>query len=178
MKPFSTVKQLLEKLQKKEFSSPELLDFYRKRIDKYNPKLNAFLEVFDDKLVQQESTKKTILNNIPGALKNNLSIKDKKITCASNILKNYKSTYDATVTQRLREAGGMIIGTTNMDEFAMGASGEFSALVKQKIHGISRELQAAQVPVRPQLSQLDLFPGPLAPRQVAAFVSQQHSVVS
>ena len=132
MKPFSTIKQLLEKLKRKEFSGQELLEFYLKRIEKYNPNLNAFLEVFDDKPVLQEATKKTLINGIPGALKNNLSIENKKTTCSSNILKNYKSPYDATVTQRLREAGGVIIGTTNMDEFAMGASGEFSAFGETK----------------------------------------------
>jgi len=127
MKPFITLKELKDLLQKKECSAEEVLNFYLARIEKYNSKLNSFLEVFDKDELKKKLNDKGILLSIPGAMKNNISIKDKITSCGSTILKNYKSTYDATITKRLREEGATFIGTTNMDEFAMGASGEFSA---------------------------------------------------
>lgn len=127
MKPFMTLKELLYGLEKKQFSVEEIVSFYQKRIEKHNPKLNAFLEQFDTESVKPEFYGSGPLAGMPGALKNNISIENRTTTCGSKILENYKAPYNATVTERLRKAGGIILGTTNMDEFAMGASGEFSA---------------------------------------------------
>lgn len=132
MKPFITIKEILEGLERKDFSAEELVSFYQKRIERYNPKLNAFLEIFSKESVKKEFLGDGPLAGVPGAIKNNISIKNRRVTAGSKILENYTAPYNATVVKRIRDAGGIIIGTTNMDEFAMGASGEFSAYGETK----------------------------------------------
>ncbi len=115
-----------------------------------NGDINAFLDVYEDALVlAQEATEKIArgegtdqpLLGIPLAIKNNILIKGKKATGASKILENYTATYDATVIARLRAAGAIFVGATNMDEFAMGGSTENSAFGPTK-----NPLDAKRVP--------------------------------
>ncbi|HBS47830.1 TPA: Asp-tRNA(Asn)/Glu-tRNA(Gln) amidotransferase GatCAB subunit A [Candidatus Dependentiae bacterium] len=126
MKPFLTIQEIKEKLEKKEITPKDVLSFYKKRIKKYNPKLNAFLEVFEEEFDKEHSSK-GLLAGIPGLLKDNMSQKGRITSCASKILSNYKAPYDATITKKLKDEGAIIVGRGNMDEFAMGSSGEFSA---------------------------------------------------
>jgi aspartyl-tRNA(Asn)/glutamyl-tRNA(Gln) amidotransferase subunit A len=106
-----------------------------KVIAEKNGELNAFLHVYDDaKEAAAVATSRYAeggdlppLLGIPVAVKNNILIKGKKATGASKILENYTATYDATVIARLRAAGAIFVGSTNMDEFAMGGSTENSA---------------------------------------------------
>ncbi|WP_445435928.1 Asp-tRNA(Asn)/Glu-tRNA(Gln) amidotransferase subunit GatA [Candidatus Borreliella tachyglossi] len=100
-----------------------------------NKDMNGYIEFFDDSLelakeyddiLDRGEGRNLPLIGMPIAVKDNISIKDKNLTCASEILQGYVSPYDATVIKRLRDNGAILIGRTNMDEFAMGSSCEFS----------------------------------------------------
>ncbi|MCK4264769.1 Asp-tRNA(Asn)/Glu-tRNA(Gln) amidotransferase subunit GatA [Candidatus Babeliales bacterium] len=126
MKPFLSIKEIQTKIKNKEISPQDSLYFFRKRLTKFAPKLNALIELFHEDSTGEKESKEGLLGGIPGVLKDNITQKGRITSCASKILENYKATYDATVTTRLKQAGGIILGRANMDEFAMGASGEFS----------------------------------------------------
>lgn len=129
-----TITDILSLLEKKEISALDLTDAYLARIAEKNPELNAFLEVFDD--VREEarradarraSGERNALLGIPLAMKDVILIKGKRASAASKMLENYRATYDATATRKLKNAGALFLGRTNMDEFAMGGSNENSA---------------------------------------------------
>ncbi|CAN5353378.1 Asp-tRNA(Asn)/Glu-tRNA(Gln) amidotransferase subunit GatA [soil metagenome] len=96
-----------------------------------NPQLNSFLSIERDHALERaakvEAAGKTLLNGLPVAVKDNICTKRMRTSCGSHILNNYKAQYDATAIMRLKEAGAIVIGKTNMDEFAMGSSNESSA---------------------------------------------------
>jgi aspartyl-tRNA(Asn)/glutamyl-tRNA(Gln) amidotransferase subunit A len=123
--PFMTIKELREKIAKKEVSSGEAIKFYLERIKKHNSSLNSVLESFENS--KPEEITSEILAGIPYILKDNICQKGKIASAGSKILSNYKAPYDATVNQRLKKSGAVSIGRANCDEFAMGASGEYSA---------------------------------------------------
>lgn len=91
-----------------------------------------FLKTFETESIKKEFYGEGPLAGIPGAIKNNISILDRTVTCGSKLLQNYKAPYNATAIKRLKKSGAIVLGTTNMDEFAMGASGEFSAYGETK----------------------------------------------
>lgn len=130
-----TIEKIHKGLMKKEFSAKELVKFYLDKIKKEKD-LNDFLTVtdklaleqaskIDDKISRREKVEK--LEGIPIALKDNILVQEYKATAGSKILENYIAPYDATVVKKLKQAGAIIIGKTNMDEFAMGSSTENSA---------------------------------------------------
>ena len=126
-----TIKKAHEAMKNGDFLAQELAQAY---LDNINPKLNAFIEVFDDVLEQAKKADERfkngtaeLLTGIPIAIKNNILIKGKRTTAGSKILENYKATYDATVIKRLKAKGVVFIVGTNMDEFAHGTSTENSA---------------------------------------------------
>lgn len=129
-----SLNELRKGLDSKDFSSKELTKFYLDRISK-SKDLNSFIEVCDDgalkaaDLADKEiaSGKKSDLLGIPVAIKDVILTRNIKTTCASQILKNFIPPYDATVTKKLQAAGAIVIGKTNMDEFAMGSSNENSS---------------------------------------------------
>jgi aspartyl-tRNA(Asn)/glutamyl-tRNA(Gln) amidotransferase subunit A len=100
--------------------------------EKLNGELNSFLSIEREYAtkradeVEKDSGEKP-LRGLAIALKDNICTKDLQTTCGSYILHNYKAHYDATATKRLNDAGAIIVGKTNMDEFAMGSSNESSA---------------------------------------------------
>lgn len=103
-------------------------------IEKNNKELNIFLEVFSDVEAQaaeadkrRAAGEKHPLLGIPLAIKDNILIEGRTASAASKMLEHYVATYDATVIKKLKEAGAVFIGRTNMDEFAMGGSTENSA---------------------------------------------------
>src|SRR5574343_1476672 len=130
-----TIREAHEGLKNKEFTSRELTLAYLENIKKFDGELNAYLLVDEDGALKQakeadekiESGEFGLLCGIPCAIKDAILVKDLKCTAASKILENYVAPYDATVIEKLREAGAVILGKTNLDEFAMGGSGENSA---------------------------------------------------
>lgn len=131
-----TIESAHRGLMKKEFSAVELAKFCLEKIKKENKEINDFLEIteklaleqakkVDNKISQRE--KIGPIGGIPIAIKDNILVEDYKATAGSKILENYKAPYDATVVKRLKDAGAIIIGKTNLDEFAMGSSTENSA---------------------------------------------------
>ncbi len=105
------------------------------RIKSIDNNLCAFLSINADAVIQAREIDKKIKSGkkvgdcfgMPVSIKDNICIKDSKTTCASKMLENYISPYDATVIKRLRQQDAIFVGKTNMDEFAMGFTTEFSA---------------------------------------------------
>ena len=123
-----------KKLAAKEISAVDIARACLTEIEKRNPSLNAYLEVFDDVEAQAKAAdarraqgEKNTLLGIPMAMKDNILIEGRKVSAASKILQGYTASYDATVVRKLKEAGGIFLGRTNLDEFAMGGSTENSA---------------------------------------------------
>ena len=127
-----TIKKARKLLTDKEISAKELTAYFLKNIEKKNKNINAYLEVFADALNEAEKLDKEGIGNrpllgIPMAIKDNILIKGKICSAGSQMLQNYKASYDATAIKKLKSAGAVFLGRTNMDEFAMGASTENSA---------------------------------------------------
>ncbi|HEY9586288.1 MAG TPA: amidase, partial [Candidatus Paceibacterota bacterium] len=123
-----TILEAHKKILAGEVAPEELVNAYKKAAEKDN--LHAFLEVFndtDESLKRSTSVKTNILQYMPIAVKDNLSIKGKHITAASKILEGYVAPYTATAVEKLLNKGVVLLGRTNMDEFAMGSSTENSA---------------------------------------------------
>jgi aspartyl-tRNA(Asn)/glutamyl-tRNA(Gln) amidotransferase subunit A len=127
---FATITELKEKLANKEITIEEMVDYFIERFKKFDPKVGAALEVFSKDSILKEHHNEGILNGIPGLIKDNICQKDRITSCASKILENFSSTYDATAVQRLKHQGSLLMGRANMDEFAMGSSTETSAFGK------------------------------------------------
>ncbi|MBU2109436.1 Asp-tRNA(Asn)/Glu-tRNA(Gln) amidotransferase subunit GatA [Patescibacteria group bacterium] len=125
-----TIKKAQKMIQNREISVAELVSAYQENIKNKNKDINAYLEVFNDPIGEIDETKP--LAGIPFAIKDNMLIKGKICSASSKILENYHAAYDATVIKKLRDAGAIFLGRTNMDEFAMGASTENSAFGSTK----------------------------------------------
>lgn len=130
----ATVAELSQKLKERKVSSVELARLHLDRIKRYNPALNAFITVDEARTLEQAQAADDRLKEgsagpltgIPIAHKDIFCAKGWRTTCGSKMLGNFVSPYDAHVIGRLNEAGAVILGKTNMDEFAMGSSNETS----------------------------------------------------
>ena len=131
----STIKKIHDMLSSKEVSCIELTNQYLAEIEKCNGELNAYINVTTEIALQQaekvdakiaKGDKIGILEGVPMTLKDNLSTKGIETTCCSKILTGYKPIYNATVWENLQSKGAVLLGKTNMDEFAMGSSCETS----------------------------------------------------
>ncbi len=129
-----SVSALSQALAAKEISSVELTQLYLDRIKNLNPAINAYITVDAEKSLSQARLADDMravgnakpLTGIPLAQKDIFCAKGWLTTCGSKILSNFVSPYDATVIDRFNAAGAVILGKTNMDEFAMGSSNETS----------------------------------------------------
>ena len=137
-----TFKEIINKLNNKEISSKELVEASLSQIDKYNSVLGAFISVEQrEKLMEaayesdnrrENNSSLSRIDGIPIAIKDNIHSKGLKTTCGSKILNNYYPTEDSTVVSLIKKSGGIVIGKTNLDEFAMGSTTENSAITTTK----------------------------------------------
>ena len=128
--PALNVAELRELLRARRISARETVEALRDRIAEIDPQIGAYLSLdVEDALRQAEAVDLDLpLGGVPIALKDIISVAGQPCTCASKILRNYRATYDATVVEKLKAAGAIIFGKTNMDEFAMGSSTENSSV--------------------------------------------------
>ncbi len=129
-----TAYQLHEMLRRKEVTSREITESVLKRIAKVEDRIHAFITLTPDVARQQaaladariQKGETTPLTGIPLAIKDLICTQGVRTTCGSHILENYIPPYDATVVEKLKAAGAVLVGKANMDEFAMGSSTENS----------------------------------------------------
>ncbi|MBE6614683.1 MAG: Asp-tRNA(Asn)/Glu-tRNA(Gln) amidotransferase subunit GatA [Ruminococcaceae bacterium] len=144
MKELMTITDCRKALCKREISARELTELYLQQIDARDREIGAYLTVCAEKAIQKAKEADSIftrsadvvslernsntLCGIPYACKDNIVTKGVRTTCASRILQDFVSPYDAAVVERLQSSGAVMLGKTNMDEFAMGSACEHSAL--------------------------------------------------
>lgn len=134
-----TLSEISKDIREKKVTIKEVLDSVYNRIDEVEPKVNAYITLTKDNAYKraEELQKRLdagedigVLGGVPIAIKDNICTKGVNTTCASRMLENYNPIYNATVIEKLEEAGAIVIGKTNMDEFAMGSSTETSYFKK------------------------------------------------
>jgi len=130
------IRQVHQGLKKKEFSALELTRSYLSKIKAEDKKISAFLTLSEDLAISQAKKvdkmilagkKIPLLAGVPCAIKDNILVENVRCTAGSKILENYFTPYSATVVEKLKSQGVVILGKTNLDEFAMGSSTENSA---------------------------------------------------
>ena len=129
-----TIEKAHESFKNGDYTVTDLVKEYLKVIKEKNTEINAFLEVYDDVLLQAKHAEEmfkdgsaTLMTGIPIALKDNMLFNGHIATASSKILEGHKATYDSGVVSQLKKQGVVFVGRTNMDEFAMGSSTETSA---------------------------------------------------
>ena len=134
-----TVHELRDKLAKKEITSEDITKSYIKRIEEKEPEVKAFVNTTTENAIEiakeidkkrAEGEKLSELAGIPIGIKDNICTKGVKTTCSSKMLENFVSPYDATVMEKVKAEDLIMLGKCNMDEFAMGASTEYSYFKK------------------------------------------------
>jgi aspartyl-tRNA(Asn)/glutamyl-tRNA(Gln) amidotransferase subunit A len=131
-----SAQELLEGYKKNEFTPVEVVKCFLERIKQLDNKVKAFITVDEKNAIEHGQRLQDMQKNgkcigklfgIPVAIKDNICTKGLKTTCASRMLENFIPPYDATVVEKIKKEGGIIIGKTNMDEFAMGSATTHSA---------------------------------------------------
>lgn len=135
-----SVSEMRNGLCSREFSCEDLAQAHLQRISDLDPEIRAFITVDPEMTLQQAKRAQEIIDSgdaspltgIPVALKDNIATAGLRTTCASKILENYIPPYSGTVTKKLSDIGAVVVGKTNLDEFAMGTSTEYSAFFPTK----------------------------------------------
>ena len=133
--PFSSLSDIQNRLNSGQTTAVEVAQLYLDRIAAFNDTLNAFVHIDPAHVLAQAEASDAYrakhdarpLEGLPIAVKDIFCTQDGPTQCCSNILKDFHAPYDAHVITRLKEAGAVLVGKTNMDEFAMGSSTETSA---------------------------------------------------
>jgi len=128
--PSLSIAHLQSLLRRREVTAREVIDALRTRIEAVDGEIGAYLS-FDMDAAAKEAEKANVdlpLGGVPLAVKDIINVMGQPCTCGSKILHDYRATYDATVIRKLRAAGAIPFGKTNLDEFAMGSSTENSAI--------------------------------------------------
>jgi aspartyl-tRNA(Asn)/glutamyl-tRNA(Gln) amidotransferase subunit A len=131
----ASLKDIKNLLEGKKISCQELIKSFLDEIEKKDKQLHSYLSINDKALDEAKQVDKKIssgqslgiLEGVPVAVKDNICVEGMPATCASKMLENFEPPYNATVIEKLKSAGAIIIGKTNMDEFAFGSSTENSA---------------------------------------------------
>lgn len=130
---------LQDKLNREEVSVKEIIESIFKRIHAVDDKVKAFITLDEDNAfkkaadLSRKDSRKGQIAGLPFALKDVFCTRGLRTTCASRMLENFVPIYDATAVSRLNTEQGILIGKTNMDEFAMGSSTELSAFFPRDI---------------------------------------------
>ena len=119
----TTIKELQSLIANGQITQQEVVAFYHARLAKHAATLNCATALFE----MPTSFSDGPLSGIPGLIKDNICQQGQRASAGSAMLKNFTAPYEATVSARLKAAGAVSLGTANMDEFAMGSSGEYSA---------------------------------------------------
>ena len=124
-----TIAEVQGLLRRREVSPAEMITALRDRIEEVDPKISAYLSVdFEQAMLEARTADVNLpLGGVPIAIKDLINVAGQPCTCGSKLLQNYRAVYDATVIAKLRNAGAIPFGKTNLDEFAMGSSTENSS---------------------------------------------------
>ena len=179
-----SISEHADALERKEYSSVELTGAFLERIERENSEINAYVTVARESALNcaRESDERRArgeargaLDGIPYAAKDNIAVRGLRLSCASGMLENYISPYDASVVSILRDAGAVLLGKTNLDEFAMGTGTESSHFGRAKIRLTPTEFRAAAAAEVPRLWRL-IFAASRSDRTRAArYVNPRHS---
>lgn len=134
-RPHSEILKIRESLLSREKTSVEITEDYLSRLKEREPKIKSFLHVSENALQEAEQLDKMIaakaplglLAGVPFGIKDNLCTLDMPSTGGSKILESYRPPFDATSVRKMKDAGALVLGKTNLDEFGMGSSTESSA---------------------------------------------------
>ena len=135
MDPYQSLRQLRQLLDHKQINAMELCQYFLDRIAQFDQHTNSFVSVEPEQvLADAKNADETLdqgfngqLTGIPVAHKDNFCVRGQRTSCCSNLLRTFIAPYDATVVKNISKAGGIHVGKTNMDEFAMGTSNQTSA---------------------------------------------------